>query len=378
MTKHSSNKIQIIVFFGFFVLGLALLMILPGKSFSERENRELQQLPKFSFSSFFGGKYTSKFETFVADQFPMRDAWTTLKARCELASGKKQNKDVYLCSGDRLLEKYAAPDQQQLDTNIAAVNSFAQNSAVPVYFALVPGSTEIYSDLLPKNAPTASEKAVIDYCYARSGAKNIDMETPLQAHKDEYIFYRTDHHWTTLGAYYGYETLLTAMGQVPAPLSAFPSETVSQDFYGTVYSKSGISWVRPDEIDIRAQQQPDTKIINYISGQAAETPMYDRSYLEKKDKYAMFMGGNTPLEIVSTGKTDGKKLLVLRDSYFDSITPYLQNDFSQIHIMDLRYYKTQAMEQSISEYIAQYGIDEVLICYSVSTFGTDTNVFLLQ
>ena len=172
-----------------------------------------------------------------------------------------------------------------------------------------------------------------------------------------------------VGAYYGYETMLTAMGHTPSPLSAFPAETVSRDFYGTVYSKSGISWVQPDEIDVRTQQQPTTKIVNYSSGQPAETPMYDKSYLDKKDKYAMFMGGNTPLEVVTTGKTDGKKLLVLRDSYFDSVTPYLQKDFSELHIMDLRYYKTQAMEQSISDYIKQHGIDEVLICYSVATFG---------
>ncbi len=377
MTKNAF-KIQIAVFCGFLVLGLALLLLLPDKSFSERENRELQQFPKFSAESFFGGKYTNKVETCVADQFPFRDAWTTLKARCELASGKEQNKDDYLCAGGTLLEKYDAPDQKQLDTNIAAVKTFAQNAAVPVYFALVPGNAEIHSELLPKNAPTASEKAVIDYCYQNSGAKNIDMETPLQNHKDEYIFYRTDHHWTTLGAYYGYETLLTAMGHTPSPLSAFPAETVSTDFYGTVYSKSGISWVQPDEIDVRAPQQASTKIINYISGQAAETPMYDKSFLEKKDTYAMFMGGNTPLEIMTTGKTGGKKLLVLRDSYFDSVTPYLQSDYSEVHIMDLRYYKTQAMQQSVSDYVKQNGIDEVLICYSVVTFGQDTNVFLLQ
>lgn len=377
MTKHS-DKIQILLFCVFLALGLALLSIFPDKSFSEQENRDLQQFPKFSFETLFAGKYTSKVETYVADQFPFRDAWTTLKARCELATGKEQNKNVYLCKDGTLLEKYDAPNPKQLDTNIAAVKNFAQKAPVPVYFALVPGNAEIHKELLPKNAPSASEKEVIDYCYANSGAKNIDVESTLLAHKNEYIYYRTDHHWTTLGAYYGYQTLLSAMGHTPSPLSDFPAETVSMDFYGTIYSKSGISWVQPDEIDIRAQQQPDTKITNYISGQAAETPMYDKSFLEKKDKYAMFMGGNTPLEIVKTGKTNAPKILVLRDSYFDSVTPYMQNDFSEIHIMDLRYYKTQAMQQSVSDYIKQNDIDEVLICYSVVTFGTDTNVFLLQ
>ena len=93
MTR-SSFKIQIALFCGFLVLGLALLIALPDRSFSERENRELQQFPRFSAESLFGGKYTSKVDTYIADQFPLRDAWTTLKARCELASGKEQNKDV--------------------------------------------------------------------------------------------------------------------------------------------------------------------------------------------------------------------------------------------------------------------------------------------
>ena len=377
MTKRSS-RIQIIFFCVFIGFMLILSAVLPDRKFSEKENRDLQQFPKFSFETLFAGKYTGKAETYTADQFPFRDSWMTLKARCELATGKKQNDDVYLCKDETLIEEYRAPDSKLLETNIAAVKRFAEGSSVPVYFALIPGNAEIHSGLLPENAPNDSQKNVIDYCYANSGAKNIDVESSLLAHKDEYIFYRTDHHWTTLGAYYGYETLLKAMGGSPAPLSDFPPETVSKDFYGTVYSKSGISWVKPDEIDIRAKQQPGTEITNYLTGKPAETPMYDKAFLDKKDKYAMFMGGNTSLEVVKTDKTDAPKILILRDSYMDSVTPYLQNNFSEIHLIDLRYYKTQAMQQSISDYVKENGIDEVLICYGVSTFGTDTNVLLLQ
>ncbi len=377
MTKRSC-KIQIVLFCAFIGFMLVLSAILPDRTFSERENRELQQTPKFNFQTLFAGKYTGKAETYTADQFPFRDGWMTMKARCELATGKKQNDDVYLCKDGTLIEKYKAPDSKLLDTNIAAVKHFAESSSVPVYFALIPGNAEIHGGLLPRNAPNDSQKRVIDYCYANSGAKNIDVESSLLAHKDEYIFYRTDHHWTTLGAYYGYEALLKAMGGSPAPLSDFPPESVSKDFYGTVYSKSGISWVRPDEIDIRAKQQPGTEIKNYLNGKAAETPLYDQSFLNKKDKYAMFMGGNTSLAVVKTDQTSAPKILILRDSYMDSVTPYLQNNFSEIHLIDLRYYKTQAMQESITDYVKKNDIDEVLICYGVSTFGTDANVFLLQ
>ncbi len=377
MTKRSI-WVQILIFLvfigGFFILNF----LMPDKVFSERENRDLTQIPKFSFDSLFSGKFTSKFESYTTDQFAFRDNWTTLKARCELAIGKGENKGVYLCTGDTLIEAYTAPDQKQLDTNLTAVKNFSNNSKVPVYFALIPGNSEVHSDIIPKSAPNDSQKDVIDYCYKNSDATNIDILGAMNAHKDEYIYYRTDHHWTSLGAYYGYETIMKAMGQSPTPLSSYSPSTVSNDFYGTIYSKSGISWVKPDSIDIFAGQDAATEVTNYSASEPVTGKMYDSSYLAKKDKYSMFMGGNTPLVTVKTKNTNAPSVLIIRDSYMDSLTPFLQNNFSEIHIMDLRYYKTQLITSTISDYIKKNSIDEVLICYSVSNFGTDTNVFLIS
>jgi len=377
MVKRS-DWVQILLFlsfvFGFFILNLAL----PDKVFSEQENRDLTQLPKLTLESYFSGKFATKFESYTTDQFAFRDTWTTLKARSEFAVGKEENKGVYLCSDDTLIEAYEAPDQKQLDTNITAVRNFAEKSDVPVYFALIPASSEIHSDIIPKNAPNASQKALIDYCYANSGAKNIDLLDPLKSHKDEYIYYRTDHHWTSLGAYYGYDTIMKAMGMPPTPLSLYKENRVSDNFYGTVYSKSGISWVKPDSINIYAGQESSTEVTNYSTNQPVTGTMYDYSYLDKKDKYSMFMGGNTPLETVTTKNTAAPSVLILRDSYMDSLTPFLQDNFSKIYIMDLRYYKTQLMNSSVTDFVKKNNIDDVLICYSVSNFGTDINVFLIS
>ncbi|MEA4896585.1 MAG: DHHW family protein [Oscillospiraceae bacterium] len=377
MTKRSS-WVQIIIFTAFIALFFVLFLLLPDKEFSERENRELAQAPTFSFQSLFEKKFTSKFESYTTDQFPFRDNWTTLKAGCEIATGKEENKGVYLCKGNTLIEAYVTPDQEQLDTNIQAVGSFSENSDVPVYFALIPGNAEIHSDIIPENAPNDSETSVIDYCYENSRANNIDIKGTLAAHAGEYIFYRTDHHWTSLGAYYGYESLMEAMGYTPTPLSDFTPRTVTDEFYGTVYSKSGISWVKPDSIEIFAPQDESTDVMNYSSGEPTEGTMYDYAFLDKKDKYSMFMGGNTPLLKITTKNTGAPKLLILRDSYMDAVLPFLQNNFSEIDVMDLRYYKTQLMESSVADYVRENGIDEVLICYSVYNFGTDTNLFLLS
>ena len=377
MTKHSS-WVQIIIFTAFIALFFILFLLLPDKGFSERENRELTQAPTFSLESLFAKKFTTKFESYTTDQFPFRDTWTTMKARCEIAIGKEENKGVYLCKDGSLIEAYETPDQKQLDTNIDSVKTFAESSSVPVYFALIPSNSEIHSGIIPKNAPNDSEASVIDYCYATSGAKNIDIKAALSAHSDEYIFYRTDHHWTSLGAYYGYEAIMKSMGYTPTPLSDFTVQTVSDEFYGTVYSKSGISWVLPDSIEILAPQEPSTEVINYSTGKPEKGTMYDKAFLEKKDKYSMFMGGNTPLLKITTKNTDAPKILILRDSYTDSLLPFLQNNFSEIDVMDLRYYKTQLMKSSVSDYVKENDIDEVLVCYSVYNFGTDTNVFMLK
>ncbi len=377
MSKRSS-WVQIIIFTAYIALFFALFLLIPDKVFSEQENRELTQAPAFSLESLFAKKFTTKFESYTTDQFPFRDKWTTLKARSELAIGKMENKGIYLCKDGTLIEAYEAPDQKQLDTNIEAVKSFTENAGVPVYFALIPSNSEIHSNLLPKNAPNYSQKSIIDYCYANSGAKNIDVESALAAHTDEYIYYRTDHHWTSLGAYYGYEAIMNAMGHTATPLSYFTPYKVTDAFYGTVYSKSGMSWVKPDSIEIFAPQNPSTEVINYSTNEPVEGTMYDYTFLEKKDKYSMFFGGNTPLLKITTGKTDAPKILILRDSYMDSLLPYLQNNYSEIDVMDLRYYKTQLIDKTVSDYIRENGIDEVLVCYSVYNFGTDTNVFLMS
>lgn len=376
MSKKSS-WVLIILFSAFIYSFFIINIVKPDTKFSEQENRELTQLPEFSLSSLFSGKFISKYESYTTDQFAFRDSWTTMKAACELGLGKKENKGVYLCADEILAERYDAPKNDALKTNIDAVKNLTEKAGVPVYLALIPGLSQIRTDVLPKYAPNDSQKEVIDFCYENSGANNIDMFTTLSQHSDEYIFYRTDHHWTSLGAYYGYKAIIESMGGTAPALDTYRPHQVSETFYGTIYSKSGMSWVKPDSMEVFVPQNTATEVFNYSTGQSEVGTMYNYDFLEKKDKYSMFMGGITPLLKVTTGKTDAPALLILRDSYADSLVPFMQDDFSEIHIMDLRYYKTQLANSTVTDYIKENGIDKVLICYSTATFGSDTNVFLM-
>lgn len=365
---------EALIFLAFIGVFFILNLVLPDRQFSEQENRYLQMKPEFSFKSLFSGDYTSKFETYTTDQFTFRDEWITLKAASELALGKQENNDVHLCENGTLIEGYERPESSALDANMSALNTLVENTDAEVYFALIPDKSDLYASLLPKNAPNDSEKEVIDYCYAQSNATNVDMYSALGAHTDEYIFYRTDHHWTSLGAYYGFSALAESMGfDYPALDSYADRHVISEEFYGTTWSSSGFSWVGPDTMEIFVNEPEGLKVTSYPEGSPVEGKLYDFSFLEKKDKYSTFMGGNCPLHEIVTG-TEGKpSLLIIRDSYTDSLLPLLLDDFSEIHVLDLRYYRA-----SLKSYIEQNDFDSVLVCYSVSNFSTDSNIFLLS
>ena len=364
---------EALIFLAFIGAFFILNLVLPDRQFSEQENRYLQMRPEFSFKSLFSGDYTSKFETYTTDQFTFRDEWITLKAASELALGKQENNDVHLCENGTLIEGFKRPENSVLDSNMSALNTLVGNTDAKVYFALIPDKSDLYSSLLPKNVPNDSEKEVIDYCYGQSNATNVDMYSELSAHKDEYIFYRTDHHWTSLGAYYGLSALAESMGlPCPALDSYTDRHVVSEEFYGTTWSSSGFSWVDPDTMEIFVNAPEGLKVTSYPQGSPVEGKLYDFSFLEKKDKYSMFMGGNCPMHVIETGNEDKPSLLILRDSYTDSLIPFLLDDFSEIHVLDLRYYRA-----SLKAYIEQNDFDNVLVCYSVSNFCSDSNIFLL-
>ena len=364
---------EALIFLAFIGVFFILNLVLPDRQFSEQENRYLQQRPEFSFKSLFSGDYTSKFETYTTDQFTFRDEWITLKAASELALGKQENNDVHLCEGGTLIKGFERPDDSTLDSNMSALNALVENTDADVYFALIPDKSDLYASLLPNNAPNDSEKEVIDYCYDKSGAINVDMYSALSSHTDEYIFYRTDHHWTSLGAYYGLSALAESMGlPCPALDSYTDRHVVSKEFYGTTWSSSGFSWVDPDTMEIFVDEPEGLKVTSYPEGSPVEGKLYDFSFLEKKDKYSMFMGGNCPMHVIETGAEDKPSLLILRDSYTDSLIPFLLDDFSEIHVLDLRYYRA-----SLKAYMEQNDFDNVLVCYSVSNFCTDSNIFLL-
>lgn len=369
-------------FIGVFLVANA---VSPDRTFSEVENRNLEQLPAVDFGTpeklfrdgnFFNGQFMRDFETYTTDQFIGRDAWVDLKARTERALGKKENNNVYFADNDTLITRFDQPAADRVTENLNYVNKFVENVDIPVVFSLIPSQACIWADRLPEGAPNASQTDLMAQAQeAVTGATWADVYTPLMEHKDEDIFYRTDHHWTSLGAYYGYTGLASALGYTPVPLTDYTPTVRSTEFYGTVFSSSGVRWVKPDTITTYVPDDGITVVSHTYdnSGNPVEEQraLYVESFLSVKDKYSMFLGGNQSLGVVTnTNNPDGPKLLIIRDSYADSLVPFLTAHYSEIHLIDPRYYHL-----SVKDYVAQNGIDQALVLYSVPNFVTDGNMF---
>ncbi|MEG1657746.1 MAG: DHHW family protein [Oscillibacter sp.] len=346
-------------------------VLLPDRARSEVENRTLQQLPVMTLSGVLEGSYMDDMETYFADQFPLRDDWTEVKARAEQLLGKREFNNVYLC-GDTLISKVKAPEETLTDKNLAYTVKLAEKTDIPVYLGLIPSAADIWKDKLPVGGENWDQTAFLALAAEKTGLPTVDFKTALADHAAEPIFYRTDHHWTSLGAYYGYTAVMEALGRTPLDRGAFTPETVSEDFNGTLYSTSGIHWLPPDSMEFWV---PDAglSVTSWRTGKPVAEPLYNRDYLEKKDKYSAFLGGNQPLCVIENQALAGQgKLLVVRDSYSDSLAPLLSQSFEEVHLLDLRYYHS-----SVAQYARDNGIDQIVVLYSVPNFVTDLNLVFL-
>ena len=345
---------------GFFVLNL----LLPDKTFSEKENRQLQTLPKFSFSSLFSGSFATRFESYCSDQFAGRDIWIETKAGAELAQGKQQNNGVFLCVGDRLLEPFTAPETDTLTRAVQAADSLS-DAGVPVSLAIIPTAAQLYADILPEGAENDDQKSVIDGAYSQTALETVDISSVLAAHAGEYIFYRTDHHWTSEGAYLAYEQFAGSKG-LPLFDRSDADEKKVENFYGTSYSKARNYDVVPDTITYYdLPNQLTVYTANADGSESGETgPLYNTADFETRDKYKAFLRGNNGYSVLEGNGTGS--ILIIKDSYANAFIPYLVEDYASIGIVDFRY-----LNEKVDSLIERGGYDEILVLFSFQGFMDD-------
>ena len=403
MSKRYATFITVL-FCAFIGVFAVLHWALPDREFSQNENRFLQQLPTPVFlregklfdppvrkgeASFFNGDFMSQFETYYTDQFPARDWFISVKAAAEVALGKPENNDVFYGGGGTLYAKVPCPEEGEADKRVGYVDKLADNllaMGVPVYFSLVPnklntiGAAGNLKDPLVLRPFYQGEPLALSVNYlgedlwekaAQTRANWVDLMPAFQEHIREPLFYRTDHHWTSLGAYYGYAELMNALGQTPVSLDQLTKATVTEDFYGTTWSSVGAGWIEPDHIDTYVPEEGVTVTVEKGRGPEPAS-LYNPEKLEAKDKYAYFLGGNQPLYVLKREGSAGPKVLVIRDSYSDSLAPFLTLNCSEVHLFDPRYNRSP-----IPAYVEQNSIDAVIVLYSMANFVTDNNLFIM-
>lgn len=370
MNKPRGALPLILVFCVLLALFPILLLATPDRDYSPNENRYLASLPRFTLKSYFRGDFAEDFEDYLTDQFPFRDRWLDVKSRTERLIGKTENNSVFFCSQDTLITRFRQPSDSALRSAALAVRTLDENTDAPVVLALIPTAAEVWRGRLPANADTADQLRLIAELEEACGVPSADVAGALTAHADEPVFYRTDHHWTSLGACYGMAAVAEALGTRPPVPADYRPVTVTDSFYGTVYSSSGVRWVAPDSMESWVPADGVT-VTRYEGSQGEQIPLYAEEYLSVKDCYSYFFGGNTPRLVISTGNPGGR-LLVIRDSYADSGIPFLFGSWSEIHMLDLRYYR-----QSISDYAAENGFDAILVLYGLNNFVTDLSVSLM-
>lgn len=375
--KDKLYKFIMIGLFGLILIVIPIMtfVTLPeeDRPYSENENRYLAGFPKISFETYLDKSAMEGFEEWFSDRVYGRESWIKLKNGTERFIGKTEINGVYTV-GDQMMQVWTGYDKDFIDLSISAVNKFTErHSNVPVYFMLAPTSQEIYADLLPKTAPVGSQTELNDYCRENLKCNTIDIFPLLKNNSDSYIYYRTDHHWTSYGAYIAYTEAAKALGLQSEPLSSFDIEHASSSFRGTLYSKTLDDSITPDVIDyyhFNGGRSEPTLTVNTGAGEVDYDSLYIREYLEVKDKYSSFMGSNSPMMTVTSGDNpNGPSLLVFKDSYAHSLIPFLANHYSKITVLDLRYINAgYSMLVDVNDY------DSVLFMYNAITFSEDTNM----
>ena len=377
MKKDRQRKVQEKLVGIIFILTLFLFLIInvivPDREKSVQETRMLVTKPKFRLSSLISGDYDEKFEAYMDDQFVGRDMWRKLKVAVDRIGGSRLENGVYIGTNGQLLEQIEVADENHLAANIKAIKSFSESqSKIPVRMMLVPDAANVLNHSLPALAKPEDQTQMFSMVRKDLGdsVEWIDVSTELNKHKTEKIYYKTDHHWTTLGAFYAFQAAAPSLG-IDGDLSGkYVSYTVSDSFNGMLASKSGVNFGEKEQIDIYVPTEEDTDlIVDYVDEGKRSTSLYDSSKLKEKDQYTVFLGGNSSLLDIRTVSTSTKRLLLVKDSFANSFIPFLTPYYREIVVVDPRYYSG-----TINDLMDSYRISEVLFLYSGNTFFKDNNI----
>ncbi|MBR3349593.1 MAG: hypothetical protein IKG55_05920 [Solobacterium sp.] len=367
--KKRITEIAAIAVFALFVFVLTAVNIFaPRKDFSENENRALAPSVNTSLKNIFFGSFDTEFETWFSDHFVARDEWIEIKASVRRDLGAIENNGVYLARDGRLIQQYFSYDEKAVRDNISYLQEFSADNKVKLNVMLVPGASQGESGYLPLGAVNADEAKLIKSIGEQLKDQNfIDLCDTIGTKNDYY--FKTDHHWNELGAKAGYEAICSQV--LKKEPDEFSLSEVSDDFKGTMDSRSGAFWTKPDKLYRMDPMKSFAAEVTYENGRTSDS-LFEDGNLEIKDKYTYYLDGNHAYVHIKTDVNTKKKALIIKDSYSHILIPYLASEYSELEIFDLRYFHDQ-----VSTHLTDRQNTDVYVIYGVETFASDTNLSIL-
>ena len=353
----------------FILLALVINIIVPDKDISFVENRSLQKFPEINKTSFVDGSFENKMSNWFGDQFVGRNGLIHLRYGVLKLMRQKKINDIYLC-GKQLIEDTKLPNKTQLSRNLNAINAFTEkHSDVDTSFMLIPNAVYVQNKRLPYFSDENDQGKIMDSIYNTldSSVYSFDARKTLKKHSEEYLYYKSDHHWTSLGAFYTYQAWQKQQGNDDVSLKDYDQYVVSNNFRGTLANGSGSFGIK-DDITIFVNKNLSDYYVQELK-QKNKGSIYDSSFLKTKDQYSVFLGGNKDIQRIELNNDSKRHLLLFKDSYANSFVQFIMNDYRSITIVDPRYYR-----DDIEKVMQEDLITDVMCLYNTNTFVEDTSL----
>lgn len=353
-----------------FILGF-LNLVIGDKQYSGDENRVLAQKPELTAASLFDGSFMTDTESYLSDQFAGRSGLMRARTAIDIFLGKKEENNVYIGKNHFLFEKPSEYNEERVGTTLSAIKSFTEkHKKIHSYAALIPNSTEILPEYMPKNAPNENQTNQINIIYSQlpENIKTLDMVPVLKTNKNrDALYYRTDHHWTTKAAALTFGELAPKMN-LKTDKVKYKTYAVTNSFNGTLSSSAGLFNAK-DTIYVTLPESKVEYVVKYVAENKKSASVFDSSKLSAKNKYEVFLGGNFSEIKIETSLNSKRVLMIFKDSYANSLIPMLTPYFRSIIVVDPRYYNGD-----IEKLVKRESVSDVLWLYNVNTFLSDTSI----
>lgn len=337
-------------------------LLSPSLSFSNEENRTLASKPKINFNNAMDGSYFTSYNKYLEDQFWNRNMWKSLKTNFEKEIGLKKIDNIYFGENNRLIEEAVVPNAYFLERRVGNINKFIDNyNELNIEFILIPNKIGIYYNEVGAN--NIQKDIYHDFvAHFADDLFPINCFDILNNHKNENIFYNTDHHYTSLAARYISESLYDKKDV------EYDKYIVNNNFIGTSANKIAY-YNKADSIELYIPKEEVSYYLTYNDEEKEYTSIYDDSKQYSYNPYEIFFGGNKSIIDIRTNSENENKLLLIKDSYANSFIPYILSNYREIIIIDPRYYY-----DDINNLIADKQITDIMFFYNMNTFFEDTSL----